>query len=109
MAIHVAVNHASMYRYDRLVTLGPQLVRLRPAPHCRTPILSYSITVVPAKHLVNWQQAPYGNYVARLLFSEEAEGFAVEVDLLAELVPINPFDYVLEPDAESFPFRYAPA
>ena len=70
MSIQVALNHVTQYRYDRLVTLSPQLVRLRPAPHCRTPILSYSQRVAPPKHFLNWQQDPYSNYVARVTFPD---------------------------------------
>ena len=55
MAIHVALSHVTHYKYDRLVALGPQIVRLRPAPHCRTPILSYSLKIEPADHFINWQ------------------------------------------------------
>jgi uncharacterized protein (DUF2126 family)/transglutaminase-like putative cysteine protease len=91
------------------VTLGPQVVRLRPAPHCRTPILSYALKVVPTKHSIHWQQDPFANYQARLLFPEKTPEFGVEVDLVAELVPINPFDYFLEPDAATYPFQYSAA
>ena len=104
VSIHVALNHVSHYRYDRLVTLGPQLVRLRPAPHCRTRILSYSMRVEPAQHFVNWQQDPQANYLARLVFPEPTREFRVEVDLVAEMAVLNPFDFFLEPYAESMPF-----
>ncbi len=108
MAILVALNHVTHYRYDRPVTLSPQVVRLRPAPHTRTPIRSYSLRVLPAKHFVNWQQDPYANYQARLVFSELTREFRVEVDLVAEMTVINPFDFFLEPDAEMYPFTYDP-
>ena len=85
MSIRVALNHKTEYRYDRLVTLNPHVVRLRPAPHCRTPILSYSLRVEPAEQFLNWQQDPYSNYLARLVFLEPARAFKVEVDLVAEI------------------------
>jgi uncharacterized protein (DUF2126 family)/transglutaminase-like putative cysteine protease len=107
VSIHVALNHVSQYRYDRLVTLGPQLVRLRPAPHCRTRILSYSLKVLPAEHFINWQQDPQANYMARLVFQEPTREFRVEVDLVAEMSVINPFDFFLAPYAEKTPFTYS--
>ena len=82
MALHVALNHKTHYRYDRQVTLGPQIVRLRPAPHCRTPILSYSLNVKPENHFINWQQDPQSNYLARLVFPEPTNELFVEVDLI---------------------------
>ena len=109
MAIHVALNHVTHYRYDRRVQLAPQVVRLRPAPHCRTPILSYSLRVEPALHFVNWQQDPFANHLARLVFPEMTTEFKVTVDLVAEMAVYNPFDFFLEPEAEEFPFAYAPA
>ncbi|MDR5800277.1 transglutaminase family protein [Caballeronia sp. LZ001] len=108
MSIRVALNHVTHYRYDRLVGLSPQVVRLRPAPHCRTPILSYSLNVEPEEHFINWQQDAFANYQARLVFPEKTREFKVTVDLVAEMAVYNPFDFFLEPSAEKFPFAYAP-
>jgi uncharacterized protein (DUF2126 family)/transglutaminase-like putative cysteine protease len=106
MSIHVALHHRTHYRYDRPVSLGPQTVRLRPAPHTHTRILSYSLRVAPDKHFINWQQDPQSNYQARLVFPDKTRDFVVEVDLVAEMSVFNPFDFFLEPEAEQFPFQY---
>ena len=106
MSIHVALNHVTHYEYDRPINLGPQVVRLRPAPHSRTRILSYSMRVSPNEHFINWQQDPQSNYLARLVFPKKTTSFRIEIDLVAEMAVLNPFDFFLEPSAEKFPFRY---
>src|SRR6476661_11013859 len=106
MAIHVALHHRTTYQYDRSVFLGPQVVRLRPAPHARTRILSYSLRTRPDQHFINWQQDPQSNFLARLVFPDKTKSFEVEVDLVAEMSVFNPFDFFLDPEAEQFPFKY---
>ena len=106
MSIHIALNHVTHYRYDKPVALGPQVVRLRPAPHCRTRILSYALKVTPAKHFINWQQDAEANYLARLTFPDRTRELRIEVDLVAEMAVLNPFDFFLEPYAQQFPFEY---
>ncbi|WP_218509193.1 transglutaminase family protein [Variovorax sp. dw_308] len=106
MSIHAALHHVTHYKYDRPVQLGPQVVRLRPAPHCRSNVISYSLQVEPADHFVNWMQDPFANYQARLVFPEKTREFKVTVDLVVEMAVYNPFDFFLEPQAENFPFKY---
>ena len=106
MSIQVALHHLTHYRYDRPVTLSAHEVRLRPAPHCRTPVLSYSLNVKPEQHFVNWQQDIFGNYIARFVFPEKTRELEVTVDLVADMTVINPFDFFIEADAGQFPFAY---
>ena len=109
MSILVGIRHSTTYKYDRRITLGPQAVRLRPAPHCRTPIVSYSLKLRPAEHFLNWVQDPFSNYIARLVFPEKTTEFAVDVDLVADLTAYNPFDFFVESYAETYPCEYPEA
>jgi transglutaminase-like putative cysteine protease len=108
MAIHIALRHQTQYRYDRPVALSPHIFRLRPAPHCRTPVLSYSLKLTPAEHFINWQQDPHGNYLARVVFPAKTRALTIDVDLVAEMAVFNPFDFFLEQSAEMVPFQYEP-
>ena len=106
MTIRVAINHITEYRFDRPITLHPHVVRLRPSPHCRTAIASYSLKVSPTNHFLNWQQDPFGNYLARYVFPEKTRELLIHVELIADLTVINPFDFFLEENAETIPFQY---
>ena len=106
MTIKVAIRHSTEYSYDRLVALAPHVIRLRPAPHCRTPIQAYSLKIEPGKHFINWQQDPFGNYLARFVFPEKTRTFKIDVEVIADMTVINPFDFFLEECAEKFPVEY---
>ncbi len=106
MSIKVALRHQMFYEYDRAVNMSPHTVRLRPAPHCRTPILAYSLKITPENHFINWQQDPFGNLLARIVFPEQTTKLHVEVEVIADMIVINPFDFFVEKYADDFPFAY---
>jgi uncharacterized protein (DUF2126 family)/transglutaminase-like putative cysteine protease len=108
MSIKVAIHHRTSYLYDRAVNLSPHIFRLKPAVHCRTPILSYSLHIEPKDHFINWQQDPFGNFMARVVFPEKATKLSFEVEVIAEMIAINPFDFFIEESADHFPFTYSP-
>jgi uncharacterized protein (DUF2126 family)/transglutaminase-like putative cysteine protease len=109
MGIKVALEHRTSYSFDRLVEVYPHIVRLRPAPHCRTPIEAYSLEVEPADHFVNWQQDAFGNFLGRLVFPSRTRELTIKVGLIADLKVINPFDFFIEDSAETYPFTYTKA
>ena len=109
MGIKVALEHRTSYSFDRLVEVYPHVVRLRPAPHCRTPIEAYSLEVEPADHFVNWQQDAFGNFLGRLVFPSRTRELTIKVGLIADLKVINPFDFFIEDSAETYPFTYTKA
>ncbi|MEQ8470976.1 MAG: transglutaminase family protein [Marinoscillum sp.] len=106
MSIKVALRHYTKYEYDRHIELSPQVIRLRPAPHTRTPLKGYSLKIMPENHFINWQQDPFGNYMARVVFPEKVKYFEIDVEVIADMVVINPFDFFMEEYAEKFPFNY---
>ena len=106
MALKVVLSHKTHYKYDRPISLSPHIIRLRPAPHSRTPIEAYSLKVTPENHFINWQQDAFGNYQARIVFPEKVEEFGIDVEILADLITLNPFDFFVDEYAEQFPFKY---
>ena len=106
MTIKVAIQHHTVYRFDKKVALLPHLLRLRPAPHCRMPIQSYSLKVTPDNYFINWQQDPFSNYLARLVFSEKTRELIIDVEVIVDMTVVNPFDFFLEESVDHFPFKY---
>ena len=106
MTIRIAINHVTEYRFDRRVSLSPHQLRLRPAPHSRTHIHGYTLRIEPETHFINWQQDPFGNHIARLVFPEKTTSLKVEVEVIADMTVINPFDFFVEEYAEHYPFSY---
>jgi transglutaminase-like putative cysteine protease len=109
MSMLVSLRHGTRYLYDRPVTLGPHEIRLKPVPGCRTPVSSYSLAVRPARHTLHWHYDAAGNHVARVLFQDKISQLEIDVALTADLTPVNPFDFLVAPDAERFPFAYSDA
>jgi len=106
MSLKVVISHKTHYKYDRNISLSPHIIRLRPAPHSRTPIEAYSLKIKPDNHFLNWQQDPFGNYMARLVFPEKTKEFSIDVEIIADLITLNPFDFFVEDSAKDFPFEY---
>ena len=106
MALKVVISHKTHYTYDRYISLSPHIIRLRPAPHSRTPIEAYSLKITPENHFINWQQDPFGNYLARIVFPEKVKEFGIDVEIIADLITINPFDFFVDDYAQEFPFKY---
>ncbi|MDP5093131.1 MAG: transglutaminase family protein, partial [Polaribacter sp.] len=107
MALKIVISHKTTYKYDRSVGLSPHIFRLRPAPHSRTPIESYSLKIKPENHFFNWQQDPFGNYLARVVFPDKTKELSIDVEIIADMKTINPFDFFVEESAEEFPFTYS--
>ncbi len=108
MSLKVVISHKTHYKYDRYVSLSPHTIRLRPAPHSRTPIEAYSLTIKPESHFINWQQDPFGNYLARIVFPEKTKELSIDVEIIADMITINPFDFFVDEYAKNFPFAYKP-
>ena len=106
MSLKVVISHKTAYKYDRNISLSPHIIRLRPAPHSRTPIEAYSLKIKPEGHFLNWQQDPFGNYMARVVFPEKTKEFSIDVEIIADLITLNPFDFFVEESATNFPFEY---
>ena len=108
MPVRLKIKHITEYTYDREVILSPHIIRLRPAPHCRMPIYNYSLDVQPAEHFINWQQDPFGNFQARCVFTAKTKKLSISVDIITDIIEINPFDFFIEEYVVSYPFQYDP-
>ena len=106
MALKVVISHKTEYQYSKNVSMSPHIIRLRPAPHSRTPIEAYSLKIEPKNHFINWQQDPFGNYQARVVFPEKTNKFSVNVEIIADMITINPFDFFVENGSKEYPFKY---
>lgn len=109
MSVRIALRHITRYKFDRPVNLSPHILRLRPAPHCRTPIRGYTLQITPQENFLNWQQDPFGNWLARLVFPKPGRELLIDVELIADMTRINPFDFFIDEVAEHYPFSYPPA
>ena len=111
MSIHVALHHqarpTATTGWSTLGAAGRAPAARAALPHADPVLLAARSS--RQSHFINWQQDPYGNYLARARVPREDDAsFEVEVDLVADMAVINPFDFFLEPDAEKFPFDYEP-
>ena len=109
MSLKVVLSHQTHYTYERHIALSPHIIRLRPAPHSRTPIEAYSLHIEPKEHFINWQQDPFGNYLARIVFPEKTKELKIDVEIIADMITINPFDFFVDESAKDFPFVYGEA
>lgn len=106
MALKIVISHKTEYKYNKKISMSPHIIRLRPAAHSRTPIEAYSLKIKPENHFINWQQDPFGNYLARIVFPEKTDIFSVDVEIIADMITINPFDFFVEDGSKEYPFDY---
>ena len=105
-APRIALRHRLDYRFDRPVRLSTHWLRLCPAPGTRANITAYTLRVGPRTHFLNWLRDPFENHLARLDLPEPVRHFTLDLEILAELQPVNPFDFLTEPYAANHPFDY---